>query len=202
MPISSVAVLIIPGYTNSGPQHWQSLWQATHPEYRRVEQQDWDAPDVATWVAALAREIQAATDPVVLIAHSLGCVTVAHCVASYPEATRRVAAALLVAPTDIERVDTPEILRTFGPVPLLQMPFTSVVVASRTDPYVRIDRARTFATAWRSRFIDVGDAGHLNAAAGFGPWPEGERILADLLDETNTVTSKSSPATLHEKERL
>jgi predicted alpha/beta hydrolase family esterase len=181
MSVASAAVLIIPGYTNSGPQHWQSLWQKANPEYRRVEQQDWDTPDVALWVAALDREVQSASDPVVLVAHSLGCVTVAHWVVCHPEAASRVAAALLGAPADIERSDAPQVLRAFGPIPCLPLPFPSVVVASATDPYAHIDRARMFAEAWRSRFVDIGDAGHINTAAGFGPWPDGEQILASLL---------------------
>ena len=180
-PISTMQVLIVPGYTNSGPGHWQSLWQVGHHEYRRVEQQDWDAPEISLWVEALLREVRAADVPVVLVAHSLGCIAVAHWVASHSGETTRAAGALLVAPADVERPDAPEVLRAFGPVPLVRFPFPSVVVASTTDPSVSIDRAQSFAAAWGARFIDVGDAGHLNTAAGFGPWPEGEQILADLI---------------------
>jgi uncharacterized protein len=60
------------------------------------------------------------------------------------------------------------------------LPFLSVVVASRTDPYLSVERATEFAQAWGSSLVDAGDAGHLNTDAGYGPWPEGERILMKL----------------------
>lgn len=178
MPETSPTVLIIPGYTNSGPEHWQSLWQVAHPEYHRVEQEDWDAPDVAKWVAALEREVRSAKTQVIFVAHSLGCITVAHWAERHPESTNRVAAAMLVAPADIERVNAPQVLRSFGPIPRMTLPFPSVVVASTTDSYASIARAQAFATAWQSQFVDIGDAGHINTAAGFGPWTAGEEILA------------------------
>jgi len=159
------------------------MWQAAHPEYHRVEQQSWDAPDMNMWVAALDSEVQAARTPIVLVAHSLGCITVAHWVATHPDSAHRVAAALLVAPADIERPNAPKIFRTFNPIPLQPLPFSSVVVASTTDEWTHIDRAKVFATAWRSRLVNIGNAGHINATAGFGAWLEGELLLADLIRE-------------------
>jgi predicted alpha/beta hydrolase family esterase len=188
--VSLRTVLIVPGWTNSGPDHWQSHWQRTHPEYQRVEQQNWDVPDVTAWVAELDAAVRAITTPIVFVAHSLGCITVAHWALRSPERTRRITAALLVAPADVERMDAPEVLQTFGPIPMLPLPFPSVVVASTTDPYVPLDRAQGFASAWGSRFVNVGDAGHLNTVAGFGPWHAGEQILVDLLTEISHESSR------------
>ena len=171
-------VLVVPGYTGSGPEHWQSLWERAHPEYRRVTQRDWDTPHREEWVTTLGQAVDAAGPAAVLVAHSLGCLVVAHLAA---RRTCGIAGALLVAPADVERPDTPAALRDFAPVPLARLPFPSVVVASQDDPYVSFERAREFAAAWGSGFVDAGRAGHINTAAGFGPWPGGEALLAGLL---------------------
>lgn len=183
-PPVTAPVLVVPGWTNSGPDHWQSRWLRAHPDWRRVEQRDWDLPDPAEWVAALDEAVReagaAAGRPPVLVGHSLGALLVPAWVASRPAG--RAAAALLVAPADVERADTPAELRGFAPVPLDRLPFPSVLAASRDDPYVSWERAVDFAAAWGAELHDCGAAGHLNTAAGFGPWPEGERLLASLLE--------------------
>ena len=56
----------------------------------------------------------------------------------------------------------------------------SVVVASTDDPLVSMERAQAFAHAWGSRLVTLRAAGHVNAEAGFGPWPEGRALLALL----------------------
>ena len=171
-------VLILPGYQNSGPEHWQSLWEARHPEYRRVHQRDWEYPRRADWVAAVDEAVRADSAPVVFVAHSLGCVTVAHWAAGH---AHEVAGALLVAPPDIERPDALSDVRDFAPIPLAPLPFPSIVVASTDDPFAAFERARAWADAWGSRFVSLGAAGHVNAAAGFGAWPAGEALLAELM---------------------
>ena len=172
-------ILIIPGHGNSGPGHWQSLWEAERPEAVRVQMPNWDFPHRPDWVEALDAAVRAAneTAPPILVAHSLGCVAVAHWAAEH---RRPVHAALLVAPTDVEAEPCRDLFASFNPIPMHSLPFESRVVASSNDPYVSLDRARAFAQAWLSRFTDVGPRGHLNAAAGFGPWPRGESLLEDL----------------------
>jgi predicted alpha/beta hydrolase family esterase len=172
-------VLIVPGWTGSGPAHWQTRWERANPAYRRVEQADWDAPDVAAWVAVLDGAVRAAPAPPVLVAHSLGCIAVAHWAAAGTPG--RAAGALLVAPADVERPAAPAPIRCFAPIPRRPLPFPTVVVASRDDPYVAFDRAAALATAWGADLVDAGAAGHLNSDAGFGPWPAGEALLAGLL---------------------
>jgi predicted alpha/beta hydrolase family esterase len=125
-------VLMVPGLWNSGPEHWQSRWEADEPTWRRVQQMEWEEPRCPDWVQALDEAVVSAGVPVVIAAHSLGCVTVAH----WGGRRRSVRGALLVAPTDVEAPSCPKGPEGFAPVPLVRLPFPSVVVASRDDPYV------------------------------------------------------------------
>jgi predicted alpha/beta hydrolase family esterase len=177
--VQPAAVLVLPGYADSGPDHWQTLWERRHG-YVRVEQDDWLMPECEAWVATLERAVCAAPAPVVLVAHSLGCVLVAHWARG--GSCARVRAAFLVAPADVDRVrdELPEVA-SFAPVPMARLPFPSLVVASTSDPFVTAARARAMAAAWGARLVDVGDAGHLNAEAGLGEWTTGRRLLDELL---------------------
>jgi predicted alpha/beta hydrolase family esterase len=169
-------VLTLPGLWNSGPQHWQTQWEARHPGWRRLAHRDWNSPVCTEWVAELDGAIAAANGPPVLVAHSLSCALVGHWAAS--GSVLAVAGAFLVAPSDVEAPGYPADPVGFGPMPMARLPFPSIVVASSNDPYVSIERARRFADAWGSTLVDIGDAGHINGDAGFGPWPEGEAMLA------------------------
>ncbi len=179
-PAGAPIVLIVPGYGDSGPDHWQSLWERAHPAYRRVRQRDWERVRRAEWVAALDAAIARCERPVVLAAHSLGCVTVAHWATDAADGHRSVRGALLVAPPDVERPDFLPEVEGFAPAPLARLPFPSIVVASADDPYASLERAAHFAARWGSRFVNIGPHGHINTAAGFGSWPEGEALLAEL----------------------
>jgi predicted alpha/beta hydrolase family esterase len=172
-------VLLLPGWENSGPQHWQSLWEARHG-YVRVEQHDWMRPLRGDWVARLEEVLLTRDEPAVLVAHSLGCLLVAAW-ASASRNTHRVKAALLVAPGDAERDELRGALHTWSPIPLQALPFPSVLLASRNDPYCALERARLFAHAWGSQWIEYGEAGHINADSGLGSWPEGHVLLQDLM---------------------
>lgn len=178
---SGRTVLIIPGLGNSGPEHWQSLWESSHPEYQRVLQSDWDSPRCADWVANLDAAISGADRPVVLVAHSMGCMAVIHWAATTRNPDERVVAALLVSPPDVEAETIPTGPTGFAPCPLIRLPFKSIAVASTNDPFVTLERAKIFTGAWGSELMVLESAGHINAASGHGPWPEGERLLAKLL---------------------
>ncbi|MFF2075834.1 RBBP9/YdeN family alpha/beta hydrolase [Kitasatospora sp. NPDC058162] len=175
--------LVLPGYQDSGPAHWQSRWEAAEPDaFRRVEQADWDRPERPDWVARVDAAVAAASaeGPVVLVAHSLGCVTAAHWAAgASAERTAAVRGALLVAPADVDTAEVPELLG-FRPVALERFPFPAVVVSSTDDPWVTPARAREFARAWGARYVEPGAYGHLNADSGLGDWPEGRELLAGL----------------------
>lgn len=175
-------VLILPGLFNSGPEHWQSRWEAVHPEFRRVIQEDWERPRCADWMARLDAAV-AATPNAVLVAHSSSCALVAHWVAR--GGSGRVRGALLVAPSDPEAPSYPVGPTGFAPMPRTRLPFPSVVVASTNDQYVSVERARGFAEAWGSRLVIVGDAGHINSQSGLGDWPAGFALLQELRDDTD-----------------
>jgi predicted alpha/beta hydrolase family esterase len=171
-------VLILPGYDNSGPDHWQSLWEKAHPAFVRVQQKSWTAPVCDDWVAALDAAIAAAAAAPVLVAHSLGCLAIAHHAVRH---RRAVHGALLVAPPNVDDPDFPPVIQGFRPIPRVPLPFASIVVSSSDDWFMAADDARELARAWGSRFVLIERGGHINADAGFGPWPEGERLLAELL---------------------
>lgn len=177
----SLTTLILPGLFNSGPEHWQTHWERLDATCRRVEQTDWATPRCADWVAGLDAAIAGLTREAVLVAHSSACALVAHWAAAAPPAhLARVRGALLVAPSDPAGPRYPAGPEGFGPVPEQRLPFPSIVVASADDEYVTLERARAYAAAWRSRFVDAGAAGHLNGASGLGAWPAGYALLESL----------------------
>lgn len=175
----STPILMLPGLGNSGPDHWQSLWELSGRPVRRVVQRDWDRPELGEWLAALERHVTACATPPVLVAHSLACSLVAHWVRN---GGHRIKAALLVAPSDVDSpMHTPPEVRGFSPIPLAPFPFPSIVVASTDDPYASLDRAALFARAWGSRLVTVANAGHINASSGLQDWPQGQALLEELL---------------------
>lgn len=171
------AILIVPGYQNSGPGHWQSLWEASLGGAVRVEMPSWDFPRKVAWVEALDEAVAACAEPPILVGHSLGCLAIAHWAREHD---REVRGALLATPSDPERADAPAILHSFRPLPRRRLAFPALLAASSDDPHMALDRARALARDWGARFVDLGPCGHLNQAAGFGPWPLGEGLLAEL----------------------
>jgi predicted alpha/beta hydrolase family esterase len=173
------SILVLPGYGDSGPEHWQSLWEAADPRFRRVAQRDWLEPRLDDWLAVLDREVSVCPTPPVLVAHSLGCVLVAHWVARM---RRTVAGALLVAPADADALaEVLDAVESFRPVPLIPLPFPSIVVVSDDDTYAPRERAEAFARARGSRFVGLSGIGHINSDSGLGEWPEGRAVLDELL---------------------
>ena len=173
-------VLILPGWHNSGPAHWQSLWESRYG-YTRVEQHSWDAPLRGDWMAQLEQAVLA-HDQVVLVAHSLGCVLVAAW-AAHSRNTQRVKAALLVAPGDVERPEMQYMLYSWSPIVRARLPFPSTLVSSRNDPHCSFMRARARPHAWGSRLVDMGACGHITADSHLGDWPQGHALLDELLIE-------------------
>jgi len=175
-------ILTVPGLGGSGPSHWQTLWESARPDTVRVELGMWNTPHRNAWVTKLDQAIRQARAPVVLAAHSLGCLAVAW----WAEMTRQpygwpVAGALLVAPADVDRPGAQAELTSFGPTPTAPLPFPSLVVASRDDPWIAIERAHSLAVGWGSHFVDAGAQGHLNAASGIGWWQEGQELLDRVI---------------------
>ena len=172
--LEKFSILILPGLGGSGPEHWQTAWEKAFPQFKRVEQADWDQPVYPEWAARLTEAVAQTTRPVVLVAHSLGTSLTMRWSFDQPAAAAKVAGTFLVAPTDRDRIDAASSpSRGFGPMILRPLPFPSAVVASRNDDRVSFERARAFAAAWGSRLIDAGNLGHMGSAAQLGVWPRG-----------------------------
>ncbi|WEY39762.1 alpha/beta hydrolase [Paraburkholderia sp. SUR17] len=195
-------VLTLPGYLNSGPGHWQTRWETLqgrhgpargavsgapsgHFAFTRVQMADWDHPVREAWCRTLDEAIAAAEGPVLLAAHSMGCLTVAFWATQYatPERAAKVAGALLVAVPDPAGAVFPRDASGFSPVPLEPLPFPTTVVASSNDPYGGIAFSAACAQAWGSRWFDIGARGHINADSGLGDWEQGLAWLAELARE-------------------
>lgn len=175
-------VLLIPGLNNSGPDHWQTRWERSRTDCQRVELGMWDRPHRNTWVNQLNLAIRQADRPVVLVAHSLGCLAVAWWAAlEQPKLDDPVVGALLVAPPDVDFFPMDERLLSFAPTPSAPLPFTSIIAASHDDPYMGIRAARRLARLWGSNFADAGKIGHINAQSGIGDWEFGQFLLEMLL---------------------
>jgi len=179
-------LLIVPGYRGSGPDHWQSWLHANVAGSRRLDEVDWNEPILEKWSAVITRELDKAHAPVCLVAHSFGCLAALHAAA---RRARRVAGALLVAPADPDRF-SPVGLRTLADeaaresiaqqLPRRPLPFPVSIVVSRNDPWIGFAKSVYLASLWGGRLIDAGHAGHINAASGYGPWPEIASMLRAL----------------------
>ena len=161
--------LIVPGLKNSGPAHWQSLWQLKRPDYVRVVQRDWSEPRLDEWAAPIDRAIRKGRGKALIVAHSYGCLAALR---RLEERSDDVAGVMLVAPADPER---------WGQTPFsARLAVPSVLAASRNDPWLEFDKAKSLAASLGAAFVDLGMAGHVNAESGYGPWEQGERILDEL----------------------
>lgn len=179
--MDSRGVLILPGWLNSEAAHWQSHWELRHG-YTRVEQHDWIRPLRGDWTVQLEEAVLAAPGPVVLVAHSLGCILAAWW-AAHSRHTAQVRGALLVAPPEVEREDLRQQLPGWAPVVRQPLPFRSLVVASTDDPFGSFEHAAALARQWHSALKDLGPRGHINADSGLGDWPEGHAWLQTLMKE-------------------
>ncbi|WIW88799.1 alpha/beta hydrolase [Sphingobium sp. V4] len=187
-------VLTVPGLNNSGPGHWQTNWETTRGDCERVDLGRWSSPNRNAWVTRLDAAIREIDGPVILAAHSLGCITVAWWGALQSQAYGwPVTGALLVAPPDCDRVETPDMIGNFGPVPRSQLPFPSILVASRDDPYIFFERAHSMGKYWGSQFVDAGYCGHINADSGLGDWQFGQSLLDRLIDDAQTRAASADP---------
>ncbi len=183
-------VLLVPGWKGSDSGHWQSDWAGKHPEYERVQQGDWRSANAEEWVTNLHNAVISSPSPAVLVAHSLGCATVAWWAHRYRQYANRVSAALLAVPPDLEMAQHSEPLPSFPLPPRKALPFPSVLVGSENDPYMSLGTAWRWAEDWGSHFINAGPVGHLNTASGFGPWPRGEKLLDKLTSWSNAFLSR------------
>ena len=170
---SDYRVLIVPGLHNSGPEHWQSRWQRLYPQFERVEQDDWNEPDLATWSARLDQVRRQDARPTLIVAHSFGCLATAHSLARDP---RGVAGVLLVGPADPDKFGVAKAL------PQKRLPCPGILIVSQTDPWMTAEHAAQWARRWNCKYIDGGALGHINAESRLGDWVYGQAQLQTLFD--------------------
>lgn len=186
MPVPTV--LIVPGLRDAVAGHWQTLLHARLAEagrpVRSVAPMGRDELALEPRLAAIEREARAVVGPLIIVAHSGGCITVAHWARA---TTRAVAGALLATPPEFDRpmpagYPTLAQLDAAGwlPVPRKRLPFPSLVAASRDDPLARFEGVETLARDWGSELVDLGEVGHLNPASGYGEWPHAEALIREL----------------------
>jgi hypothetical protein len=177
----AIRYLILPGWQGSGPDHWQTHWQKLLPNTTRVEQLDWLNPEPGAWVEQLEHSIATSNGPCVIIAHSLGCITLSHWAALASNSQLvKVSGALLVAPADVERPGCPAALQGFAPIRSERLPFPSLLIGSSNDAAASAVRARQLAAQWGSEYVQLEDAGHINPKAGFSRWESGFAYLYQL----------------------
>jgi len=189
--LKDLDIVIVPGWSGSGPDHWQSRWAAQLSTSRVIEQDDWIEADKARWTDSLVEKIKLTPGPSLIVAHSLGVITTVHALHD-ERAAGQVHGAFLVAPADLDHAaDWPitkgktfsECGAGFMPIPMEKLPVPSVVIGSENDPYCSHQRAAGLAEAWGSAFVSAGEAGHINVDSGHGPWPEGLMRLGWFLKQ-------------------
>lgn len=169
---------IVPGLGNSSPEHWQSYFEASANNFKRIIQREWDAPSCEDWVSTIETNMKDYDwKTVALIGHSPGCAAIVHWAAKYKHIIK---GALLVAPSDVEATNYNFPTVGFSPLPLDKINFKTIVVASTNDEWLSLARASYFADKWGSELINIGNAGHINVASGHTKWNEGLRILERL----------------------
>jgi uncharacterized protein len=190
--------LIVPGLAGSGERHWQRWWLGQEPEAEIVEQDDFDRPNLADWTQNVGRQIHPHPGAV-LVGHSLGAVLIAHLARqAFP-----IGAALIVAPVDIEaNANLRAVAPDFAPIPAFRLPFPSIVVASTNDSLMSVERASQLARKWGSRFVHLGNSGHINTASGYGPWPGGLALAAQLVSSMPLPQLKAVQGAWRDARRL
>lgn len=182
LDLRDVSVVVVPGLGGSGVTHWQTFWERCNEGWIRCEQDDWDRPERDAWVRRLSETVHAASNPVVLVGHSMGCATIAH--AAHDGLLGKVVAAFLVAMPDLDRDDFPHgTCRGFAPLPPSSLPFPSVVIGSTDDPWTTSERLAHWARVFGARYREVGARHHIGTAAGLGAWGEGYALFGEFLRE-------------------
>lgn len=168
--------LIVPGLNNSDEKHWQTFWEKSLQNTSRVKQRDWDHPQRDEWVQALGDTIQKLDKDTIIIAHSLGvATTVIYLTQNQGKIPLNLKGAFLVSPSDIDNI---EVIKSFAPMPLEKLPIPACVVASENDPFVSMERAEFFASAWGVKLFNAGKLGHINSATDLREWEQGRAFLA------------------------
>lgn len=182
MNSAKIRILTVPGGGGSGPDHWHTHWERKDRRIERVDQTNWNGGTSADWISTLDSVIQSSDKPVILVAHSLGNIVVAHW--AEQQNSGPVVGALLVAPADVENsawVEEGSLYERFQPIPMLELPFPSILVASTDDPYLALPRAEAIASAWNSQLEVIGPLGHIGSDEHLELWPYGQQLLKRIV---------------------
>ncbi|KJY76901.1 RBBP9/YdeN family alpha/beta hydrolase [Vibrio nigripulchritudo] len=172
-------IILVPGYTNAGPQHWQTYIERKYQNVVRVQQENWDMPERDKWVNVLEETIASIESEVVLVGHSCGAVTIAQWSSMF--SSDKVIGALLVAPADVDSPSAIPEIHTLRPLTFKPLPFPSILVTSDNDEHLSLERAHLFAKSWGSEIVEIPGAGHIHTNAGYGEWIAGEKLIEKLL---------------------
>ncbi|MCC8401830.1 alpha/beta hydrolase [Paraburkholderia sp. MMS20-SJTN17] len=167
-------LVTVPGLHGSEGAHWQTWLERQFARSLRVEQANWDAPDLTLWAKSLRDLLARERGPFVLAAHSFGCLATAHALQQGTLAGD-VVGVLFVAPA------SPRKFAFAGPFDARRLGVPSILIGSETDPWMTLGEARDLAQRFGSAFVNLGDAGHINTAAGFGPWPRAKYFVDTLV---------------------
>jgi predicted alpha/beta hydrolase family esterase len=168
MSVTIPPLLIVPGFKDSGPEHWQTWLEQKVPNAARVEGIDWDSPVLATWAGQVRDALARAPQPLRVVAHSFGCLAAVVAAADRPD---QVAELILAAPADPARFDftglKPDIARAStwslaNVLPLRDLNVNGCIIASRNDPWLSFEQAEQLADSWGLALHDAGAAGHIN----------------------------------------
>jgi predicted alpha/beta hydrolase family esterase len=178
--MTEATVLVVPGLRDHVERHWQTLLATRLPRVRTVPPMGREDLDRRARVDAIERCAQAIHGPLVIVAHSGGCIMLAHWA---QRTTRQVRGALLATPPDFERpmpdgYPTTDALRAGGWLPV-----------PRDDPLGAFDRVAELAAAWGAGLADLGEVGHLNPASGYGEWPHADRFIDQLSAAADAIAA-------------
>ena len=178
--MQEITYVFLAGVYNSGPQHWQRLWHESMPGSVWVEHKDWEHPERDAWVSDLQAEMWQIAGPMIVIAHSLGCLLLAEWARNHDDPS--LLGAFLVAVPDPHGPRFPRGVTGFAEPASLELPCPALVIASQDDEYAPLDFARETARHWNADFLDAGRLGHINADSGVGQWEEGRALLAEFVE--------------------
>lgn len=174
-----VTYVLLAGHGDSGEGHWQRIWHERLPGSVWVDHADWLNVDRDEWVSDLQKALWKISGPMVVVAHSLGCLLLAEWCRNHEDPS--LVAAFLVAVPNPDGPSFPPEVNGFEDPTAMQLPFPSLVVASQDDPYAAIDYAQEVAETWGARLVNIGARGHINAASDIGEWAEGWELLQELV---------------------
>jgi len=179
--MSRPMVLLIPGLSGAGPDHWQTRWAEERNDCIRVDQDTLDDPDPLRWLSRIDEAVDRASGPVVIVAHSLGCLAVAAWALLSKRATELNIEALLVAPCDPNQGKATALIQRFGCFAFTKLPIPTTVIASSDDPFSTLGRGHAIARTWGATVIEAGELGHIDTNSRLGSWRWGQDVLDRML---------------------